>query len=332
MDSKAKTIVVLGSSSFAGSCFCNFLLCNGFSVVGISRSASNLLVGDRLKNLHHGNYSEIRCDLVTGRTALSDFVSRLEADWIIDFANQGMVAPSWNNPSVWFETNLSAKSELVKTLISTGWKGRYLKISTPEVYGSVDDKIHIDAPMNPSTPYAIAHAAFDQYLIACHQTFDLDCIIGRFANFYGEGQQLYRIIPRAMLFGLSGRILTLEGGGRSERAWIYKDDFCAAILKCLDRGSSGAIYHFSGDEVFSIKQIVEKCCSQIGISFDELVKMGEDRVGKDHRYLLDCSNTSKELDWYPEVTVDQGIERVFEWIHRNYGKLICEPDCYVFKK
>lgn len=327
-----RTALVLASSSFAGSCFCDALMAKGVKVIGTVRSASNLLIGERIRNIRNPLYREVRCDITTGLLHLTGVIDFKKVDWVIDFANQGMVAPSWDNPAVWYQTDLAAKSEFLKLLLDNGWSGRYLKVSTPEVYGSVAGSVSVDAAINPSTPYAVSHAAFDQHLLALNSHWGLDCVIGRFANFYGEGQQLYRIIPRTILYGLLGRTLELDGGGLSERAFIYKDDFCDALVRCLTRAAPGKVYHFSDADFYSIRRIVEKCCDLIGRSFDDVVRLGSDRVGKDHRYFLDCESSYETLSWKPNVGIDQGLGHVVNWVTENLSALSKQPLEYRFKK
>ena len=326
-----KNVLVLGSSSFAGGAMTNQLLQLGVRVVGVCRSSSNLMVGDRLKNLSSPLYRELRFDTSNRLSSIFEIVDFATIDWILDFANQGMVAPSWDSPDVWYRTNLGSKSDFLKNLVARNWRGRYLKVSTPEVYGSVDGAMSPDACLSPSTPYAISHAAFDQHLLALNASFGLDIIIGRFANFYGEGQQLYRIIPRSILCGLSGRELFLDGGGLSERAFIHRDDFCDGMLKCLTSGLSGQVYHFSDPEALSIKEIVQKCLASVGRDFEDIVTIGPERIGKDHRYLLNCASSQEELGWSPSVNLGEGIARVTNWIVENYGALQQEPMEYKFK-
>ena len=327
-----RTAVVLASSSFAGSCFCHFLMANGVKVIGTVRSSSNLFIGERLYNLRNPLYREIRCDTATSLPELTKVLNFKKVDWVIDFANQGMVAPSWDHPNVWYQTNLSAKSEFIRLLVEDNWRGRYLKVSTPEVYGSSSDAIAVSAAINPSTPYAISHAAFDQHLLAVHANWGLDIVLARFANFYGEGQQLYRIIPRTIIYGLLGRSLTLDGGGSSERAFIHRDDFCDALVKCLTKGESGATFHFSDPDCYSIRRIVEKCCDLIEKPFDDLVQLGMERVGKDQRYFLDCSTSHELLGWRAHVGLDQGLARVVNWVLENLETLKHQPLDYVLRK
>ena len=68
---------------------------------------------------------------------------------IIDFLGQGMVAPSWEDPLLWYETNVSKKSLLLETIRNLDSLEKYVRASTPEVYGSSDNFISEKQPFNP---------------------------------------------------------------------------------------------------------------------------------------------------------------------------------------
>ena len=101
-----------------------------------------------------------------------------------------MVAESWTAPAQWYTTNIVAKVRLHDWLRQQSWLERYVRISTPEVYGSHDTLQPESWHLNPSTPYAVSHAAIDLSLRAFHAHYGFPVVFTRFANFYGPGQQL----------------------------------------------------------------------------------------------------------------------------------------------
>ena len=49
---------------------------------------------------------------------------------------QGMVAQSWHYPGLWYETNIAKKAELLNNCLKLDSLEKYIRASTPEVYGS----------------------------------------------------------------------------------------------------------------------------------------------------------------------------------------------------
>ena len=207
----------------------------------------------------------------------------------------------------------------------------YVHVTTPEVYGSTDGFIREDAAFNPSTPYAVSRAAADMSLRAYHQAYGFPVVFTRAANVYGPGQQLYRIIPRTMLFIRLGEQLTLHGGGVSRRAFIHMDDVSDATWRALQDGKAGDTYHISTRVVVSIQELVEIICRMLDAEFETAVIVGEERLGKDAAYMLDSTKLRSELGWQDRISLQQGLNACTAWIDRYYDDLKEQPFDYQHK-
>lgn len=241
-------------------------------------------------------------------------VARLRPKVIVNFAAQGMVAESWQAPADWMQTNVVAQTQLITGLARFDFLEKYLLFTTPEVYGSTDRWMPECWAFNPSTPYAASRAAGDWVAKLWHAQHGFPVIFTRAANIYGEGQQLFRIIPKAILFGLTGRKLPLHGGGRSIRAFVHMDDVTTALHMLMARGIAGETYHLSPRHTISIRELVAMIEIEIGAK--DIAEVVSDRAGKDQAYLLDPSRI-ESMGWRPKVTLKQGIARVHAWIQQN---------------
>ena len=97
-------------------------------------------------------------------------------------------------------------------------------------YGSCSGLVDENHPFSPSTPYATSRAACDMHLLNFFKNYNFPVVFTRAANVYGPGQQLYRIIPRTILFIKLGKKLQLHGGGKSLRSFIHIRDVAEATL------------------------------------------------------------------------------------------------------
>jgi dTDP-glucose 4,6-dehydratase len=134
---------------------------------------------------------------------------------IVNFAAQGEGATSLKHSWRYFETNCVALAKLAEELQRRNYLERFIHIGTSELYGSVEHASAEDEPIKPTSPYAASKAAFDMHLISIYRFLKFPMNIIRPSNAYGPGQQLYRVIPKAVLCGLTGRMLPLHGGGRA---------------------------------------------------------------------------------------------------------------------
>jgi dTDP-glucose 4,6-dehydratase len=325
-------IVVLGSNSFAGSQFVSnsLALCN--EMVGINRSAeqSDIFLSYK-KSENISRYEFRQLDLNQNFSQIIDFLAQFRPDVVVDFAGQGMVAESWQQPEQWYQTNVLSKVRLHNYLKDQSWLKKYIRISTPEVYGSCEEKIKESFLYNPSTPYAVSHAAIDMSLKAFQAQYDFPVIFTRFSNFYGPGQQLYRIIPRTIIYAVTGRKLQLHGGGKAVRAFIHGNDIASAINASINSGKVGEVYHFSTDSFVTIKQLVELIHNQLGADHDKLVEVSQDRPGKDLKYLMDDCKAQTELNWQPKVSLIEGIKQTIKWVEDNLEEISALPLDYQHK-
>lgn len=328
-----KKCIVLGSTSFAGAWFVNEALERGFDVIGVSRSSEpHDIFLPYKKNKNLSSFSYRRLDLNDDMDEILALIMEEKPEVIVDFAAQSMVAPSWDWPEQWYETNIVAKVKIQNALKNQGWLKRYMRISTPEVYGNTEGLISESRNYNPSTPYAVSQAANDLSLYAYFQQYDFPVIFTRFANFYGSSQQLYRIAPKAIYCALTGEPLSLHGGGLSTRAFIHAKDVATGIFDAMEKGKTGEIYHFSTDEFVTIREFVEKVAEKAGVSFDSFVKVTEDRPGKDAAYFMSAEHARTELGWEPQYDLDGGIQDTYEWIRDHLDVVRSLPGDYIHKK
>lgn len=323
---------VIGSNSFAGASLVAKLIANNKQVIGINRSPEGSNIFLPYKNIHsNGSYRFICADLNNSLPEIFDVLDDFQPDVIVDFAGQGMVAESWISPEQWYQTNIVAKVRLHNLLRQAKWLKRYIRISTPEVYGSQEDLLKEAWQFNPSTPYAVSHAAIDMSLRAFHQQYQFPVIFTRFANFYGSGQQLYRIVPRTIINALLGKKLQLHGGGTSIRAFIHGSDVADGIIKAASIGSIGEIYHFSSEKFYSIREAVELICERLGVEFSRVVEIAPDRPSKDKAYLMDSSKARTELGWSEEYSFERGIDETIDWVKNSLDEIRCLQLDYIHK-
>jgi dTDP-glucose 4,6-dehydratase len=323
---------VIGSNSFAGSAFVFRALEDGADLIGFNRSPEGsdiFLPYKQSANKHR--YTFYQADINHDLALIIDQLEKFKPDVVIDFAGQGMVAESWDNPAQWYTTNIVAKVKLHDYLRKCSWLKRFVRISTPEVYGSHENKITESWQFNPTTPYAVSHAAVDMSLKAFHQNYGFPVVFTRYANFYGQHQQLYRIVPRTIIYALTGRKLYLHGGGTSVRAFIHAKDVADGIMRSIHQGIPGEIYHFSPETFYTIKEVVEIICGQVGVDFSQLVEMSPDRPGKDKAYLMDSAKARKELSWNDSVSFTQGVSETLSWARANLEEINRLPLDYIHK-
>ena len=313
----------MGSNSFSGASFVDYALKQGSEVVGLSRSEEphNAFLPYRWSG-HDGSFRFYPYDMNKHVDEIMDLMASEKPAYFVNFAAQSMVGQSWDRPEDWFRTNAVSTVMLHNRLRQEcDFLERYIHITTPEVYGSTNGWIKEDTPYNPSTPYAVSRAAGDMSLQTFVDAYDFPAVSTRAANVYGPGQQLYRIIPRTILFIRLGKKLQLHGGGYSERSFIHIDDVSDATWKVMLDGKVGETYHISTAEIVSIRELVELICKKMEVSFDDNVEIVGERLGKDAAYKLDSSKIRDTLGWSDKISLEDGIDQCVAWVDENLDDL-----------
>ena len=316
-----KKILVIGSNSFSGASFSAYALNQGYKVLGMSRSQESNDVLLPYKWGDTSNFNFYKMDLNNDLNKMMDVINTEKPAYIFNFAAQSMVAQSWENPDHWFMTNVVSSVMLHEQLRNCKFLKKYIHVTTPEVYGSCEGFVDETKPFNPSTPYAVSRAAADMSLKTFYNNYNFPVVFTRAANVYGSGQQLYRIIPRTILFIRLGKKLQLHGGGLSERSFIHMSDVSSATLKIAENGDAGETYHISTNRIISIKDLVNLICDRMNVDFNECVDIVDERPGKDSAYLLDSTKLRNKFSWEDKVSLEQGIEEVIDWVDQNLESL-----------
>ncbi len=328
-------IFVIGSNSFSGSNFVDFLLDKKLFVVGISRSKENKNIFLKYKkNKNIKNFKFYRADINNNFNLIKKLLNKYKPSIIINFSSQGMVNESWKSPLDWYLTNFLSTVKIVNFLLKKKYLKKFINFTTPEVYGNNKKKLSEEAKFNPSTPYALSRASADTHMKLMNKYKKFPIIFTRAANVYGPYQQLYRIVPKTIILLIKKKKIPIDGNGLTFRSFIHINDVNMALYKILQHGKTGETYHISTSNYISIIDLVKKIIKILRKTknFNKFIYYKRDRIGKDEFYKLSSKKIIKNLNWKPTITLDDGINDVVEWIQKNYKFLAKNKLTYQHKK
>jgi dTDP-glucose 4,6-dehydratase len=319
----SRTILVLGANSFSGQDFVDLLLDDPeLRIIGASRSPQRSRLALRYKTRDDlSRYRYVQADMNRDMPALLELIDHERPEAIVNFAAQSEVAPSWERPEHWYETNCVALAKLVNHLRRPASLRRYLHISSPEVYGTCVGTVTESHPVNPSTPYAASKAAADLLLSTYVKQFNFPLVTVRATNVYGARQQLFKIIPRSVIYTKLGKRIPLHGGGRAVKSYIHIRDVSRGELAILERGEVGATYHLSPDQGIAVRDVVRLICDRVGVRFEDVTTAVEERPGQDGAYVIDSSKARRDLGWAPRIGIEEGLSEVVAWVNEFWGEI-----------
>jgi dTDP-glucose 4,6-dehydratase len=328
-----KRYAVLGGGGSFGIHTSKYLLeqSDAERVIGIGRNPArpepftlNVGKGDK-RYSYHAYHVMHELDL------LLELLDKEKPQVIVNYAAQGEGAVSWKHSWRFFETNSMALAHLAEELMKRSYLERFIQIGTSEMYGSVEHATKEDEPIKPTSPYAASKVAFDLHLVAVHKFLKFPMNIIRPSNAYCPGQLLHRVVPKAVICGLTGRKLPLQGGGRAEKSYIHARDLARAIHMVAEKAPLGTIYNAGPLKPISIRALVETVAKVLGVPFEQLCQITEDRLGQDSRYWLDSSAIKRDLGWEPKISLEEGIKDMVEWGKKYLDQLRDWPMDYTLR-
>jgi dTDP-glucose 4,6-dehydratase len=275
-------------------------------------------------------YSYHQIHIVFEQDRLFEVLDREQPEVIINFAAQGEGAASWKYSWRYFDTNVTALARMTEELMKRTYMKRWVQIGTSELYGSVNRPARESDPILPTSPYAASKAAGDMHLISVAKTLNFPMNIVRPSNAFAPGQQLHRIVPRAVVCGLSKQKLPLHGGGISKKSYMHARDLAKAIYLVARKAELGKVYNVGPREPVAIRDLVGMAAKEMGLTLEQLCNITEPRFGEDWIYWLDSSAIEKDLAWRPEISLQDGVREMVEWGQKYIDELARLPQTYTF--
>ncbi|MBI4377399.1 MAG: dTDP-glucose 4,6-dehydratase [Elusimicrobia bacterium] len=233
------------------------------------------------------------------------------AEAVVHFAAETHVDRSILDASRFLRTNIVGSQVLFDAALRHEI-GRFIHVSTDEVYGSVPKGFSKEGDrLEPNSPYAASKAASDLLARSYFVTHKLPVIVTRASNNFGPYQYPEKALPLMITNWMDGEPFPLYGDGLQVRDWLYVVDHARAIDLLIDKGQPGEIYNIGGTFHCNNRRIIEETRRLMGVS-EGLVKPVADRPGHDRRYALDCRKL-KALGFKHEYAFRQALAATVDW-------------------
>ncbi|PYC63447.1 dTDP-glucose 4,6-dehydratase [Micromonospora arborensis] len=311
-------VLITGGAGFIGSHFVRRLIAGDYpALAGDVVVLDNLTYAGNLANLGEV-LEDPRVHFVRGDIADRPVVDGLMAgtDLVVHFAAESHVDRSIAGGDEFVRTNVLGTQVLLQSALTAG-VGRFVHVSTDEVYGSIDSGSWTeDRPLLPNSPYSASKASSDLLARAYHRTHGMNVCVTRCSNNYGPYQFPEKVVPLFLTNLLDGLSVPLYGEGSQVRDWLHVDDHCRGIALVAERGRAGEIYNIGGGTELSNRELTDRLLTVMG-SGPEMVRRVPDRKGHDARYSVDIAKARGELGYAPRIPFEQGLAETARWYREN---------------
>jgi GDP-L-fucose synthase len=149
-----------------------------------------------------------------------------------------------------------------------------------------------------------------------------------FSNIYGLGDN-FDLISSHVIPALIRRIyeakinkapaVEIWGTGNAKREFLYVDDVADACFFFIKKLNGGEMLNIGVGKDISIKELAYLIKKVVG--YDGKVFFNTDKPDGMPQKLLDVSQMDK-FEWHPTVSLEEGINRTFQWFVHNYKNII----------
>ena len=185
------------------------------------------------------------------------------------------------------------------------------------VYGKNHDKPILEScSLKPVNPYAISKLAVDRYLHFFKEKYELDFTILRYSNPYGERQSPYAkqgVIPIFLNRIKNNEPPIIYGDGTAIRDYIYIKDAIDATIAVLKSNTKENVFNIGSGQETSLNDLI-RIMSQV-TDKECLPKYVDDGGTYLSKFVLDISKIRHETGWQPSVSIEDGIERTWNWLN-----------------
>jgi UDP-glucose 4-epimerase len=175
-----------------------------------------------------------------------------------------------------------------------------------------------DHPTNPINAYGVTKLAVEKYLHMCYHLYGLEYITFRPSVPYGPRQNPRRRQGAVSVFvyhALRGEPITIWGDGEVLRDYFYVEDMINALLTAIEFPfTPNAIFNLAGTQGYTLNQLVQLI--EETLTTKAQVRYGTARKFDVPRLRLDTTAAAEKLDWYPTITLSEGIQRTAAWIQK----------------
>lgn len=301
--------VVLGGGGFIGSHVVDALVEQGHSVRVFERQNVNT------RNIAH----------VLGRIELmhGDFLNEedlclalAEMDIVVHLVSTTLPKSSNDNVVYDIETNVIGTIRLLNLAKQIGIRKIIFASSGGTVYGVPQfQPITETHPMSPICSHGIAKLTIEKYLYLYHHLYGLDYTVLRFGNPYGSRQDPMSgqgAVTAFLWQILKEEPISIWGDGAVARDYFYISDLVSAVLAAIERDTPSKIYNIASGVSYNLNELVSIMQTVTGRT--PVIQYSPARKLDVPINVLDISRARKELLWLPQVSLEEGLGRTWEWL------------------
>jgi len=317
-----KKALIIGGGGFIGSNIAHFLLEKRDYDVDVIDNFSRNTSG-KVPLLEKYNGSD-RLKIFNADLTILENFDQLDSDYDYVFMLAAMVGVDKVN-AVPHEVIRVNSMLLLNTLewLRASSCGRVVFSSTSETYAGTIEAFNYAVPTNETVPLTIEDAAHPRFTYAITKMLGesgfinyarqgyFDAVVVRYHNVYGPNMGFRHVIPHLVERFQKNEAPFLIYGHDQTRAFNYIDDAVLGTVLAVEKGMNKEIYHIGDSDEISIETLTRFVGDLL--NYDGDYKYAPTFSGSVSRRCPNINKAKSELDYYPSVEWQSGVEATIKW-------------------
>jgi GDPmannose 4,6-dehydratase len=299
-----KRALITGVTGQDGSYLAEFLLEQGYEVIGVVRRSSTV-------NFERIAHIQDRLTLVSGdlldEGSLVAVLRDHRPEEVYNLAAQSFVQTSWSQPVLTGETTALGVTRLLDAIRTVDPGIRFYQASSSEMFGKVQEVPQREStPLYPRSPYGVAKVYGHWITVNYRESYDLHASSGMLFNHESPRRGL-EFVTRKVTHGAAriacglGDKLPL-GNLDAQRDWGFAADYVRAMWLMLQQDTPDD-YVVATGETHPVRELCELAFAAAGLDWEQHVVVDERFLRPAEVDLLvgDPTKAEQGLGWHREV-------------------------------
>lgn len=317
-------IIVTGAAGFIGANMTEFLLAQGYEVIGIDnfndyypREIKEFNIANSRNNPNFKLYEVDIVDL----NALQAVFDQNKVDAIVHLAARAGVTPSVKNPHIYATNNYLGTDNMALMAVKYGVKN-FIFASTSSVYGN-KNKAPFTENMEtsfPESPYPASKKSSEVLLYTYQLNHDINVTIFRFFNPLGKYQRPDTAMPKLIKAAIFGYEFPLFQDPKQQTARDYTDviEMCKAIEAAIKNPFKYEIFNLGNSNPETLQTLLSTVEEVTGRKINTVEEM---RPGQMEITYANIDKARDLLGYKPSLSLRDIIVMYYEWFMQ-------QPDWY----
>ena len=317
-----KNILVTGGYGTLGCHLVNFLsndINNNIYLLDRNSKSKKLLslnIPRKIKIIN-GNFNKYK--------SLLSIIKNKKINIIFHLGAITQVINAYKSPIKTFRTNIIGTINILEAVRKINKNIIIIYSSSDKAYGEMNKSHYTEnSRLHGEFPYDVSKSSSDLICQTYSKTYGLKIGIIRSGNIYGPGDfNLDRLVPGLLVSIIKNKNIKIRSNGRLRRDYLYVDDvakgYISLMKKMIKDSRKLFIYNLGSRYNFNAIELVEKVYKILNIKKLKPVIQNKFTKIEIKNQKLNYKKASKELNWLPKTSFENGIQKSFSWYNNNAG-------------